>query len=147
MVTRAVSRYLMSSLTGSGALTWLRLLKDLANGCFISSLVLCRRAYEGALVELYRKIEGKDPIEDAKCKKCKNVVRRGYMGISKLHNWAINNQFVSEKLKQLGFLVTDLGAGGAHPPLHLFPRDKEMAELGITATLALLKQIAKAGQK
>lgn len=117
-------------------------IKDFDNGCFISSLVLCRRAYEGALVALYKFKNKKDPIEDIKCKHCKNQIRdNAYMGIAKLHGWAIDNKIITDKLKQVGFLLTDMGAGAAHPPLAEFPRDKEMARLGITATLALLKEI------
>lgn len=117
-------------------------IKDFDNGCFISSLVLCRRAYEGALVTLYRSTNGEEPVEDFKCKNCSNLIRaKAYMGIAKLHKWAIDNRIISEKLKQVGFLLTDMGAGAAHPPLAEFPRDKELARLGITATLALLKEI------
>lgn len=117
-------------------------IKDFDNGCFISSLVLCRRAYEGALVALYKSKNKKDPIEDIKCKHCENLIReKSYMGIAKLHGWAIDNKIITDKLKQVGFLLTDMGAGAAHPPLAEFPRDKEIARLGITATLALLKEI------
>ena len=117
-------------------------IKDFDNGCFISSLVMCRRAYEGALVALYKSKNKADPIEDVKCKHCKNEIRKNaYMGIAKLHGWAIENKVITEKLKQVGFLLTDIGAGAAHPPLAEFPRDKEMARLGITATLTLLKEI------
>lgn len=117
-------------------------IKDFDNGCFISSLILCRRAYEGALVSLYKSKTGNDPIEEMTCKHCKNVIRdKSYMGIAKLHGWAIENHYITDKLRQVGFLLTDMGAGAAHPPLTEFPRDKEMARLGITATLALLKEI------
>ncbi len=117
-------------------------IKDFDNGCFISSLVMCRRAYEGALVNLYKSKTGKEPIEEVKCKNCKATIRdKSYMGIAKLHDWAIQNGFVTDKLKQVGFLLTDMGAGAAHPPLTQFPRDKDMAKLGITATIALLKEI------
>jgi hypothetical protein len=118
-------------------------IKDFDNGCFISSLVLCRRAYEGALVSLYKsKMLGNEPVEEVKCKHCKNLIRdKSYMGIAKLHSWAIDNRIITEKLKQVGFLLTDMGAGAAHPLLAEFPRDKEMARLGITATLTLLKEI------
>ena len=44
-------------------------------------------------------------------------------------------------MKQVGFLLSDMGAGAAHPPLKNFPRDKEIAKLGITATITLLKQL------
>lgn len=117
-------------------------IKDFDNGCFISSLVLCRRAYEGALVTLYKSKMGKDPVDEIRCKYCKNLIRaKAYMGIAKLHNWAIDNKIMTDKLRQVGFLLTDMGAGAAHPPLAEFPRDPEMARLGITATLALLKEI------
>lgn len=117
-------------------------IKNFDNGCFISSLVMCRRAYEGSLVASYKSKTGKEPIEEIKCKSCKAMLKdKAYMGIAKLHNWAIENNFVTDKLKQVGFLLTDMGAGAAHPPLTQFPRDKEMAILGITATLALLKEI------
>lgn len=117
-------------------------IKNFDNGCFISSLVMCRRAYEGALVASYKSKTGKEPIEEIKCKSCKAMLKdKAYMGIAKLHNWAIENNFVTDKLKQVGFLLTDMGAGAAHPPLTQFARDKEMARLGITATLALLKEI------
>jgi len=119
-------------------------IKDFDNGCFISSLVLCRRAYEGALVNLYISKENREPIEEIKCRHCKTLIRdKAYMGITKLHNWAIDNKIITERLKQVGFLVTDMGAGAAHPPLVEFPRDKEMAKLGITATITLLKEINK----
>lgn len=117
-------------------------IKDFDNGCFISALVCCRRAYEGALVQMYKSKTAKEPQEDVKCQHCKKTLRsNAYMGITKLHNWAIENKIVTERLRQVGFLVTDMGAGAAHPPLKDFPRDKELASLGITATLALMKEI------
>ena len=118
-------------------------IKDFDNGCFISSLVLCRRSYEGALVALYKSRERKEPIEERICKICKNSLGESYVGISNLHKWAISSKIITDKLKHVGFLLTDIGAGAAHPPLSKFPRDKEMAKLGITATLALLKEIHK----
>lgn len=119
-------------------------IKDYDNGCYLSSLVLCRRAYEGALVSLYRTKTQKEPLEILKCKNCQSILRdKAYIGIAKLHTWAIDNNFVTEKLKQVGFLVSDIAAGGAHPPLTDFPRDKEIAKLGITATITLLKEIYK----
>lgn len=118
-------------------------IKDYDNGCYISALVMCRRAYEGALVELFRLQNKKDPVEEIKCKHCKSTIKeKAYLGISNLHDWAIKNSFVTNRLKQVGFLLTDMGAGAAHPPLTSFPRDKELAKLGITATLALLKEIS-----
>ncbi|MDG6943364.1 MAG: hypothetical protein JRM94_04745 [Nitrososphaerota archaeon] len=123
-------------------------IKDYDNGCFVSSLVLCRRAYEGALAESYKNLEKKEPKEDVRCPNCKAVIRtNSYMGISKLHNWAIKKGIVTERLKDVGFLVTEMGAGAAHPPLVDFPRDPELAKLGITATIALLKEMASNLQK
>lgn len=119
-------------------------IKDYDNGCYLSSLVLCRRAYEGALISLYKTKTKKDPVEAIKCRNCQCVIRdKAYIGIGKLHSWAIENNFVTEKLKQVGFLVSDIGAGGAHPALIDFPREKEIAKLGITATITLLKEIYK----
>ncbi|GFN40225.1 MAG: hypothetical protein YK1309IOTA_1460001 [Marine Group I thaumarchaeote] len=63
------------------------------------------------------------------------------MGITKLHGWALKEGVITEKLKSVGFLTADLGAGGAHPPLYNFPRDPDLAKLGILATITLLKQI------
>lgn len=117
-------------------------IRDFNNGCYISSLVLCRRAYEGALAETYKLVTHGTPIEDVLCPHCNKKIRgQSYMGIGKLHSWAIKNKIISEKLKQVGFLISDIGAGGAHPPLEEFPRDLEIAKLGITATVTLLKQI------
>jgi len=117
-------------------------IKDFDNGCYISSLVLCRRAYEGALVETYKIKEKKEPFEELKCKNCKVTIRqKAYFGISKLHGWAIKEGMVTDRLKQVGFLLSDMGSGAAHPPLTDFKRDKEMSRLGITATIALLKEL------
>jgi len=117
-------------------------IKDFDNGCFVSSLVLCRRAYEGALVEAYKAKEKREPFGEIKCMHCGKIIRdKAYFGIAKLHEWAIKNGLVTEKLKQVGFLVTDIGAGAAHPPLTEFPRDKELAKLGIIATITLLKEL------
>jgi len=117
-------------------------IKDFDNGCYVSALVLCRRSYEGALVVLYKSKTGFEPVEEIRCKSCKNIIRKkAYMGIANLHKWAIDNHYITEKLKQVGFLLTDMGAGAAHPPLVEFPRDIEIARLGITATIALLKEL------
>jgi hypothetical protein len=119
-------------------------IKDYDNGCYLSSLVLCRRSYEGALVGLYRIKTQKEPLGSIKCRNCQFLLRdKAYIGIAKLHSWAIENKFVAEKLKQVGFLISDIAAGGAHPPLSDFPRDKEIAKLGITATITLLKEVYK----
>lgn len=111
--------------------------KSLENECFVSSLVMCRRAYEGALVELFKKTEKRDPTEP----RCSVCSRGGYMGIVKLHNWAISKRFINDKLKSLGYLISDLGAGGAHSPLQEFPRNKEIARASFAALLAVLKDI------
>jgi hypothetical protein len=106
-------------------------IRDYDFGSFLSSLVMCRRSYEGALVLFYEKKEGKKPIENGH-----------YIGVTKLHKWAVENGFVPEKMKEIGFLLTDMSAGAAHPPLADFPRDSEIAKLGIYATIALLKQLS-----
>jgi uncharacterized C2H2 Zn-finger protein len=62
-----------------------------------------------------------DPVSDILCPHCGKIIRsKSYMGIGKLHNWAIKSKVITEKLKQVGFLVSDIGAGGAHPPLEEF---------------------------
>lgn len=111
--------------------------------CYLSSLVMCRRAYEGALVELYKLKTKGDPIEDELCPKCNKKIRTKYVGIKKLHKWAIKETIITEKLESVGFLAADLGAGGAHPPLVDFPREPEVAKLGIQATITLLNEIYK----
>jgi hypothetical protein len=117
-------------------------IKDFDSGCYVSALVLCRRSYEGALVQLYKLKTGADPVEVVRCKNCKNIIKeKSYMGIANLHRWAIEGHYITEKLKQVGFLLSDIGAGAAHPPLSEFPRDPEMARLGITVTIALLKEL------
>ena|SRR2546425_8059428 len=116
-------------------------MRNLNNGSYLSTSVLCRRAFEGALVVAYKSIVKNDPIEEMRCPNCKNVIRKSYMGIVKLHNWAVANNLIPDKFKSIGFLNSDLGAGGAHPPLTDFPRDPELAKLSIQTTITLLKQI------
>lgn len=119
-------------------------IKDFNNVCYISSLVLCRRAYEGALAEKYREIEKKDPIKEIKCKNCKKILGKGYIGIANLHKWAVDKKLISHKMASLGYLISDLGAGGSHPSHPSFleiPRDEDIAETAITNTKALLKQV------
>jgi len=116
-------------------------IKDYDNGCYPSCLVLCRRSYEGALANMFKSITKTEPIQDDLCPKCNKKIRTRYMGITKLHNWALKEKLITEKLKSVGFLTADLGAGGAHPPLFDFPRNPEIAKLGILATITLLKEI------
>lgn len=116
-------------------------IRDFNEKCYLSCLVLCRRAYEGALSQIYKTKTKVDPIQDVLCPKCSKKINSQYMGITKLHNWALKEKIISDKLKSVGYLTADLGAGGAHPPLHEFPRDPELAKLGIQATITLLKQI------
>lgn len=117
-------------------------IRNYDNGCYLSALVMCRRAYEGALAEIYKSKTGEEPLEEIRCKHCNNVIRgKSYIGISRLHKWAIEKELITEKLKQIGFLVPDLGAGAAHPPLKRFSRDKEIAKLGLTVTITLLKEL------
>ena len=116
-------------------------IRDYNEKCYLSSLVLCRRAYEGALAQAYKSKTNSDPIQDVLCPKCNKKINSQYLGITKLHKWTMENKLISEKLKSVGFLAADLGAGGAHPPLYDFPRDPDIAKLGIDATITLLKQI------
>lgn len=106
-------------------------IKDYDNGCWISSLALCRRAYEGALYSLYKLVSGTEPYEKYTCPNCKSTLReKAYFGITKLHSWAIEQGYVTERLKQWGFMQSDMGAGAAHSPLEDFKRDQELARLG-----------------
>lgn len=116
-------------------------IRDYEHGCYVSALVLCRRAYEGVLVEAYKEAEKREPVSDHICQKCKATTRpNAYLGIAKLHSWAIGKRLISDKLTNIGYLVSDLGAGGAHP-LKEFPRDKEVAKLSIVSTITLLKEV------
>jgi hypothetical protein len=104
-------------------------------------MVMCRRAYEGALISKYKQIENKEPIKNINCKTCKNIVKANvYLGIVELHNWAVEKKIIPDKFKDIGFLIPNLGAGGAHPT-ESFPRDSEVADVAITTVIALLKQI------
>lgn len=116
-------------------------IRDYNDKCYLSSLVLCRRSYEGALANAYKLKMKTDPIEDELCPKCNKKIRSKYIGITKLHRWALKENVVNEKLESVGYLTANLGAGGAHPPLHSFPRDPEVAKLGIQTTIVLLKAI------
>lgn len=116
-------------------------IRDFQNGCYLSAIVMCRRAYEGALISKFKQIELKDPIKQLLCKNCKNIVKdKVYMGIVELHKWAVDKKIISEKFKDIGFLIPNLGAGGAHPT-DSFPRDSDVANISITSTIVLLKQI------
>ncbi len=116
-------------------------IRDATNGCYLSSLVMCRRAYEGALIEKYKETEKSDPLKQIACKNCKNVVRANvFMSITELHKWAVDTKVISDKFRDVGFLVPNLGSGGAHPTED-FPRDQEVANIVVSTTLSLLKQV------
>jgi len=111
------------------------------NACFLSSVVMCRRAYEGALTAKYKELEGKEPLKSIVCKNCKNTVKGNmHFGIVELHKWAVEKKIIPSKFRDVGFLVPNMGAGGAHPD-ETFPRDETVAKISITTTFALLKQI------
>lgn len=116
-------------------------IRDFNDKCYLSSLVLCRRSYEGALANAYKLKTKTEPIEDELCPKCNKKIRTKYIGITKLHKWVLKEKIVNEKLESVGYLTANLGAGGAHPPLHIFPRDPELAKLAIQTTIVLLKEI------
>ncbi len=119
-------------------------IKDYDNECFISAQVMCRRAYEGALRDKYKLVEGKDPQEDFNCPNCKCTIRKNSeISITKLHKWAVEKKIIHEKLQNVGFLIPEIGAGSAHPPKNPFPRDKEIAKLCIEASFALVLQVYK----
>lgn len=116
-------------------------INDFQNKCFFSCLVMCRRAYEGALGEKYRKIEGKEPSTQIICKHCKNIVRSNiFLGIADLHKWAIDKNVISNKFSNIGYLIPSISSGGAHPTEN-FPRDTEVANLVLNTTITLLKLV------
>lgn len=118
---------------------------DFANKCFSSSMVACRRAYETGLADLYRKKEGKEPVEDQTCPHCGKVIQKdAYMGIMKLHKWAVAKSYVSSRLRNVGYVVSEMGAGGAHPSNSDFSQSPEAARLGADAAVALLKEVLTA---
>jgi len=119
-------------------------IKDFDNGCFLSAQIMCRRAYEGALREKYKEIEGKEPQEDFRCPSCKNIIRKNSeLSVTKLHKWAVEKKIIHEKLQNIGFLIPEVASGSAHSPKEPFPRDRQIAKLAIEATFALICQIYK----
>jgi hypothetical protein len=85
------------------------------NKLWKSAAVMVRRAYEGALTIKYRTMEGTDPEKQATCPKCSTKLGIRPLSITDLHNWAVRNNLVREKMDGLSILLKDLGAGGAHP--------------------------------
>jgi len=82
-------------------------IRDFDNGCFTSSLLLCRRAYEGALVEAYKTKEKREPFAKIKCPHCKKIIRRkAYLGIRKLHKWAVSKGLIKDSLISFGFFLS-----------------------------------------
>lgn len=114
-------------------------IKNYDSKCYLSAQVMCRRAYEGALREKYKELEGKDPKEDFNCPSCRKTIRKNSdLSITKLHKWAVSKGIVHEKLQNIGYLIPELAAGAAHSTDKPFPRDKQIAKFTMEATFALL---------
>ncbi len=119
-------------------------IKDWDAGCFLSSQIMCRRAYEGVLREKYIEIEGKVPREDFNCPSCKKTIRKdAELSITKLHKWAVEKKIIHERLQNIGYLIPELAAGAAHPNQNPFPRDRQIAKLVLEATFALIIEVYK----
>ncbi len=119
-------------------------IKDYDNDCYLSSQVMCRRAYEGALREKFHEIESREPREDFLCLHCKKIINRNVnLSITKLHRWAIDNKIIHEKFQNIGLLIPELSSGAAHPMETPIPREKQIAKLTMEATFALLSQLYK----
>ncbi len=117
-------------------------IKNYDSGCYLSAQVMCRRAFEGALKEKYKDLEGADPKENLVCQHCKKIIRpNADFSVSKLHKWAEGKNLIHERFQNIGLLIPDLGAGGAHPLDKPVPRDKQVSKLTIEATFTLLNLI------
>jgi len=122
---------------------------ELAQKCFVNRLwepavVMCRRSYETALVLKYKEIEKKNPEKEPSCPKCSYKLGRRPMNITELHEWAVKNQFVREKLTGMGIVIKDIGAGGAHP-IEYGVVDKSIAEVAFKCTVILVNDIFRRG--
>jgi hypothetical protein len=115
---------------------------QLALACYAAKLwkpaaVMTRRAYEGALTQKYRSVNGVDPQKEGSCPKCHASLGKRPMSITDLHNWAVVSSLVREKMDGISILLKDLGAGGAHPTKSLVI-DPETAEIIIKCGSVLL---------
>ncbi len=118
---------------------------QLALACYSNELwkpaaVMMRRAYEDALTERYRKVEGREPEREATCPKCNTALGTRPLSITALHQWASTKGFVREKMDGLGVLLKDLGAGGAHPTKTRVI-DPETAEIIVKCGAVLLQDL------
>ena len=117
----------------------------LSRSCYTDGLwkpaaVMCRRAYEGALILKYRTAEGADPEKQGSCPKCSSKLGLRPLSITDLHVWAVRNQFVREKMDGLSMLLKDIGAGGAHRTKSLVV-DEDTAEIVIKCGAVLLQDL------
>jgi len=117
-------------------------IKNHENNCYLSSQVMCRRAYESALRYKYKEVEGKEPREDIVCLSCKKIIRpASNLSITNLHKWAVSKNIIHEKLQSIGYLLPEMAAGSAHATEKPIPRDKQVSKFVIEATLALLARV------
>jgi hypothetical protein len=117
----------------------------LSRSCYSDRLwkpaaVMCRRAYEGALILKFRTIEGTEPEKQGTCPKCSTKLGIRPLSITDLHLWAVRNHFVREKMDGLSVLLKDIGAGGAHRTKSVVV-DENTAEIIIKCGAVLLQDL------
>jgi hypothetical protein len=117
----------------------------LSRSCYTDGLwkpaaVMCRRAYEGALILKYRAAEGTEPEKQGSCPKCSTKLGLRPLSITDLHLWAVRNQLVREKMDGLSMLLKDIGAGGAHRTKSVVV-DEDTAEIIIKCGAVLLQDL------
>jgi len=115
--------------------------KNLKQKMYPPALVMCRRAYEGILIKKYKLTTGEEPIVKKYCKKCKAEIGKFPIGISNLHNWAVDNNFIPEELKGVGHTLAKVGVIGAHPYEETL--DREDVEFQIAQTRLLIAKMLK----
>lgn len=117
----------------------------LSRSCYSDRLwkpaaVMCRRAYEGALILKFRTTEGTEPEKQGTCPKCSMKLGIRPLSITDLHLWAVRNHFVREKMDGLSVLLKDIGAGGAHRTKSVVV-DEDTAEIILKCGAVLLQDL------
>jgi hypothetical protein len=111
-----------------------------SDGLWKPAAVMCRRAYEGALILKFREVEGIEPERQGSCPKCSTKLGIRPLSITDLHLWAVRNHFVREKMDGLSVLLKDIGAGGAHRTKSVVV-DEDTAEIIIKCGAVLLQDL------
>jgi len=97
--------------------------KCLAYNLLTPTLVMCRRALEGSLIEKYKELEKKDP-------QCKDGAP---LKMPELYDWAVKQDLVRSKY---GNFVAELSDVGIHPKDVEFDEKTALSHLNSTITLA-----------